>query len=324
MVRAAAGHQQVHRDIARGGGHPEVQRGIRGHRVRDRVQRRILRIHAPRVAQVAARRAAAVERDRTRTRERGDVRIERDVGRDRRLRISGELRVDAAVETLVGPLVAAPLGVDHVTAGALRHRAAREERRGTRVRRDVGIAVGIRVVIREVAERLLLEVAERERAPRLPHEVRLRDPVTEVRGVREMRAPRDVPEERARPGGHRHRGPVDGLVPDGGAAIPGFRIEAANVGARTDALSPRGVRQHAHEAVAIVHGDVRIVEGLAADRILRGAVGHLVRLGDGAAEPVAGRRVLDQSMRHGRGRQKRGQDKACRPECVTLHDKSLV
>jgi hypothetical protein len=53
------------------------------------------------------------------------------------------------------------------------------------------------------------------------------------------------------------------------------------------------VGEHAHEAVA---RDRIGRERVAADRKLGDAIGDLIGFGDGAAEPVARRRTLDQAV----------------------------
>src|SRR5688500_18720119 len=108
-----------------------------------------------------------------------------------------------------------------------------------------------------------------------------------------MRPPGYIPGERARAGAHGVGGPVDRLVPRRRVAVPGFRIEAANVGTHADAGAPRRMREYTHETVAGVRIHARRAERITTNGILGGAVRNLVRLGDSAAVPVARRWISD-------------------------------
>ena len=290
----------------------EVQCGHRLVRVVDRVEAGVLRVHRPLVAEVAARRGGAAERDRARARELGDVGRERDLGVDGGA-TTLEDGVDAAVEALEREKVPAPFGVDDVAAGALRHVAAGLEGRAGGVRDHVRIAGGVGVVVGEDAERLVLEVGERQRPPDLEHESRPRDPVPELLRIGEVRPPRDVPGEGLRSRAHGVGRPVDGLIPDRRRAVPGLGVEPADVLARPHTGAPGGVGQHAHEAVAGGEVDARPAEGIAAHRVLGGAVRDVIGLGDGAAEPVARGRLLDEAM--GKGRAFEAEKQQCRRQC---------
>jgi hypothetical protein len=83
------------------------------------------------------------------------------------------------------------------------------------------------------------------------------------------------------------------------------------------------VREHTHEAVAVGLVGAGREERVAANRILRRAVLHVVGLGDESADPVARRRILDETVaEYRRGQQDEHAED--RRSDSRFHDDSLL
>lgn len=206
------------------------------------------------------------------------------------------------MKTFVGVLVAAPLSVDDLVSRTSRDVAVGAEASAAHVRHDVWIALGVFKVVKENAEGFLLEIVPGELSARIERKVGLGDPVSELLGVAEMRAPKDVPSDLVTSGRHGSGGPVHGAIPGSGASLPSLAVEPADViGASFHA--PNVVGQNAHELVATVEvAAIGVVEnGTALGGDSTVAIEHFVGLGFPSTELVARRWVLHEPVALDRG-----------------------
>lgn len=181
------------------------------------------------------------------------------------------------------------------------------------VHNDIRIARGIPIVVQLHAERLGFKVVPGEFPIGREYEVGLGDPIAEIAGIVIMAAPGPVPGKRLWPCRHRGRWPVQGNVPRGLHSLPGFAVEAADMGGKRRGLgAPPRMRNHAHEIVA-GHGEYG--EGRFAKLVLRGFRRDLIGLGYQAAIPIAGWRTFHQAIAEGAAEAYQDRLEWNRPEC---------
>ncbi len=197
------------------------------------------------------------------------------------------MRIDTAMEAFPSIIVSAPFTVNHMMTRTRGHSTGGMEQRSRYIRPHIRIGGRVGVTVGLPAERLVFEVSPGQLPGRVEYEIRTGDVIHELFGIIEVRSPGNVPGDRVGTRAHRNGRPVYRRVPGSGGALPGFAVEAADVGGGFHHLTALRVAQHAHKGIA-GRGVADAVEGRVTDCGIRTfAPGGHIGLGLHTAQLIA-------------------------------------